>query len=53
MASEASSSSPSSTSMSTAMKESLLLSNMESTDEWAGWCTVESEPVLLETVLSN
>ena len=26
-------------------KESLLLSHMESTDEWAGWCTVESEPV--------
>jgi hypothetical protein len=34
-----------SSSMSSAAKESLLLSHAESTDEWAGWCTVESEPV--------
>jgi hypothetical protein len=26
-------------------KESLLLSHAEATDEWGGWCTVESEPV--------
>jgi hypothetical protein len=32
-------------------KESLLLSHAEATDEWAGWCTVESEPVpILEEV---
>ena len=28
-----------------AAKESLLLSHAESHDDWAGWCTVESEPV--------
>jgi hypothetical protein len=38
--------SPSSSSMSTSEKESLLLSHLESTDEWTGWCTVESEPVI-------
>jgi len=26
-------------------KESLLLKQIASTEEWAGWCTVESEPV--------
>jgi len=35
----------SASSMSSSAKESLLLSHMETTDEWAGWCTVESEPV--------
>jgi hypothetical protein len=36
----------SSCSTSSAVKESLLLNHTEKTDEWAGWCTVESEPVL-------
>jgi len=35
----------SSSSTSSAANESLLLSYVETTDEWAGWCTVESEPV--------
>src|SRR5271155_1987141 len=26
-------------------KEALLLTHAESHDDWAGWCTVESEPV--------
>jgi hypothetical protein len=32
--------------MASGPKESLLLSQMDATDEWAGWCTVESEPVI-------
>src|SRR5579859_6865832 len=33
------------TRMSREQKESLLLSHTEQSDEWTGWCTVESEPV--------
>jgi hypothetical protein len=31
--------------MSREQKEALLLSQTENSDEWTGWCTVESEPV--------
>jgi hypothetical protein len=31
--------------MSRKQKEALLLSQTENSDEWTGWCTVESEPV--------
>jgi hypothetical protein len=35
----------SSSTCASADRESLLLSHVQTTDEWTGWCTVESEPV--------